>query len=168
MVLGLVQRFDCEDEGRAFYWMDFKGVLECKAMKTLLNELYEDLDAELQKSPDLRVQQLIDLDEDLSESIKGFEGKLSQDQMVAWDAVRVDIEKLRQYARLSKLRLLMSDDEMKARIEGFGNSLPEDDEFHEAAVEIEKEMHKPSGITDVFKALLMWKDSPEEKIAKKD
>jgi len=148
--------------------MEFKDVLECLVMKTLLNELYKDMDGELQKSPDLRVQQLIDLDEDLGESIREFEGMLSQDQIVMWDKVRGNVEKLRKYARLSKLRLLMSDEEMRARIEKFGNSLPEEDEVQEAAVEVEKDMHRPTGITDVFKALLMWKDSPEEKIAKRD
>ena len=36
-----------------------------------------------------------------------------------------------------------------------------------AAIAVEREMHEASGgIRDIFKALLMWKDAPEEKLEK--
>lgn len=138
-------------------------------MKALLNDLYAELETELAKSPDLRVQQLIDLDENLEESVVRFESMLAQDQRVQWDEVRGHIEALRQYAKMAKLRLLMGDEETRGQIEELrGSDDDEGEDYQEAQLEVERDMHRPKGITDVFKALLMYRDNPEEKMKKKD
>lgn len=137
-------------------------------MKALFREIYDEMDAELAKSPDLRVQQLIDLDENIDAGMAKFESGLTQDQRAEWDELRGQIDELRRYAKLSKMRLIAGDTGVKERLREIEMSMMESEEYHEAEVEIERSMHQTKGIGDVFKALLMWKDSPEEKIAQKE
>ena len=39
-------------------------------------------------------------------------------------------------------------------------------DFHEAALEIEKEQHEFLGFMDVVKGLFMWIETPEERVTK--
>ena len=142
-------------------------MLGFRVMKALFREIYDEMDAELSKSPDLRVQQLIDLDENLDAGMAKFESGLTQDQRAEWDELRGMIDELRRYAKLAKMRLIAGDEAVKERLREIELSMENTSEYQEAEVEIERSMHQTKGIGDVFKALLMWKDSPEERLAAK-
>lgn len=135
-------------------------------MKTQIKSIADELRDDLERSPDLRAQQLIDLDETISDRIVNFEQSLTSDQAEDWAALKDKVDALRKYAQLAKMRLLYGDEALPAKLDAMHSSLPCDEV--QAAIEVERDAHKATGITDVFKALMMWKDAPEERIKKSD
>ncbi len=133
-------------------------------MKAKLKSVAEDLRIDLERSPDLRAQQLIDLDETISDRIVQFEQTLEANQSEDWNALRENIDELRRYAQLSKMRLLYGDKELPAKLDAMHSSLACDEA--QAAIEVERDAHRTTGVSDVFKALLMWKDTPEDRMTK--
>ncbi|PQJ29577.1 hypothetical protein [Rubritalea profundi] len=134
-------------------------------MKTKLKSVADELRDDLALCPDLRAQQLIDLDESLSDSIMKFEEKMTVDQGDEWNALKEKIDNLREYAQVAKMRLLFGDDELTAKLDAMHQSIgTESNESNEikAAIDVQRDAHRNKGITDILKALLMWKDSPED------
>ena len=67
-------------------------------MKAKLKSVAEDLRDDLSLCPDLRAQQLIDLDESIAVRIVNFEESLSSDQAFEWENLKERIDELREYA----------------------------------------------------------------------
>ena len=67
-------------------------------MKAKLKSVAEDLRDDLSLCPDLRAQQLIDLDESIAVRIVNFEESLSSDQAFEWENLKEKIDELREYA----------------------------------------------------------------------
>ena len=129
-------------------------------LKSVAAELREDLD----RCPDLRAQELIDLDENLATDLQNFTKTVTAGQLEQWRALQDEVNQLREYTQILKMRLLYGDKELVDKLDAMNSSLPADDESI-AAIEVERDAHKAKGVRDVFKALLMWKDSPEEKLS---
>jgi hypothetical protein len=134
-------------------------------MKALLKSVAEELREDLERCPDLRAQQLIDLDQTIEASIVKFEETLSPDQGDEWSQLSEKIEELRQYSLVAKMRLLYGDKELPQKLDAMHSALGECDEVR-AAIEVGRDAHRPKGISDVFKSLLMWKDSPDDRMTK--
>ncbi|MFC4993819.1 hypothetical protein [Rubritalea tangerina] len=132
-------------------------------MKAKLKSVAEELREDLERCPDLRAQQLIDLDETISDLIVRFEQTMSADQGEDWAELKEKIDELREYAQIAKMRLLYGDEHLPSKLDAMSDSLEECDEV-KAAIEVERDAHRSTGVSDIFKALLMWKDSPEERM----
>lgn len=133
-------------------------------MKAKLKSVAEELRDDLALCPDLRAQQLIDLDESLSESIAKFEEKMAADHGDEWNALKEKIDDLREYAQVAKMRLLFGDDELTSKLDTMHESIGTECDEVKAAIDVERDAHRNRGITDIFKALLMWKDAPEDRM----
>jgi len=131
-------------------------------MKAKLKSVADELREDLSLCPDLRAQQLIDLDESISESVAKFEESIAIDQRDDWNALKEKVDDLREYAQVAKMRLLYGDDDLSAKLEAMHHFIDNDCDEVKAAIDVGRDAHKPKGITDVFKALLMWKDSPKD------
>lgn len=136
-------------------------------MKSKFKEISDQLHEELTLSPDLRVQQLIDLDENLGDAIDSFAQRLNPDQMAAWESLVAQVNQLRDYAKLAKMRLICGDADLSEALNQLHDE-HEEAELRLAEIQVGRDAHQSTGIAGVFKALLMWKDSPEEKVARKD
>lgn len=134
-------------------------------MKAKLKSIAEELREDLQRCPDLRAQELIDLDETISDRIIKFEQTLSAEQGDDWAALKEKIDQLRDYAQVAKMRILYGDEALPNKLEAMSSEMDECAEV-EAAIEVARDAHRSKGVSDVFKALLMWKDSPEDRIQK--
>lgn len=135
-------------------------------MKTRIKSIADELREDLERSPDLRAQQLIDLDETISDRIVKFEQILTADQGEDWAALKEKIDELRKYAQKAKMRLLYGDESLAAKLDAMHESMPCDEA--EAAIEVGRDAHRGTGVSDIFKALLMWKDAPEDRMHKED
>jgi len=133
-------------------------------MKAKLKSIADELREDLSLCPDLRAQQLIDLDETISESIVKFENSMAVDQRDDWNALKEKIDDLREYAQVAKMRLLYGDDDLSSKLDAMHQSINSECDEVKAAIDVGRDAHKSKGVTDVFKALLMWKDSPEERM----
>lgn len=133
-------------------------------MKAKLKSVAEDLRDDLSLCPDLRAQQLIDLDESIAVRIVNFEESLSSDQAFEWENLKEKIDELRECAQVAKMRLLYGDDELSAKLDAMHQSIDPDCDEVKAAIDVQRDAHKSKGISDVFKALLMWKDAPEDRM----
>ena len=131
-------------------------------MKAKLKSVADELREDLARSPDLRAQQLIDLDETISDMIVKFELTMRADQGEEWGALKNKIDELRDFAQKAKMRLLYGDENLPSKLDAMHDALDVGAVDH-AAIEVERDAHRPKGIQDVFKALLMWKDTPEER-----
>ena len=129
-------------------------------LKSVADELRDDLSL----CPDLRAQQLIDLDESIAVKIVNFEEGLSSDQVSEWENLKEQLDELREYAQVAKMRLLYGDDELSAKLDAMHQSIAIDRDEAKAAIDVQRDAHKSKGISDVFKALLMWKDAPEDRM----
>lgn len=138
-------------------------------MKSKFKEISDQLHEELAISPDLRVQQLIDMDEALEDTMITFAKGLSHEQKQQWAEIETRVNELRSYAKLAKMRLLCGDVDLAEALRHLHDEHEEmEEKLREAEIQVERDAHQSTGIAGVFKALLMWKDSPEEKIARKD
>ncbi|MFC5049662.1 hypothetical protein ACFPK9_03380 [Rubritalea spongiae] len=133
-------------------------------MKTQIKSVADELREDLESCPDLRAQQLIDLDEAISELNVKFEQKLDPNQMEDWAVLREKIDELRRFAQLTKMRLLYGDEDLRSKLDTMHPT--EQGDEAKAALEVERDAHRVKGVSDIFKALLMWKDAPEERIKK--
>ncbi|MEO1857278.1 MAG: hypothetical protein ABGY95_07950 [Rubritalea sp.] len=133
-------------------------------MNAKLKSVAEELKNDLALSPDLRAQQLIDLDETIHESMIRFEETMNSDLGDEWRTLKDKIDTLRGYAQVAKMRLLFGDDELRAKLVAMHQDAGVDCDEAKAAIDVERDAHRTKGIADVFKALLMWKDSPEERM----
>ena len=137
-----------------------------KVMKAKLKSVADELREDLAQSPDLRVQQLIDLDESISVSMTKFKETMTVEQADEWSALKEKIDALREYAQVAKMRLLYGDSELSEKLDSMHKSMENERDEMEAALDVQSDAHSKGGILDVFKALLMWKDAPEERMKK--
>ena len=139
-------------------------MLVLSAMIAKLKSVADELRDDLSLCPDLRAQQLIDLDESIAVKIVNFEEGLSSDQVSEWENLKEQLDELREYAQVAKMRLLYGDDELSAKLDAMHQSIAIDCDEAKAAIDVQRDAHKSKGISDVFKALLMWKDAPEDRM----
>lgn len=139
-------------------------VLACIVMKKKLKSIADELREDLARCPDVRAQELIDLDENLATHLQSFTKIVTSGQLAQWRELLREVDQLRDYAQVLKMRLLYGDAELVSKLEVMHSSIEEEEEML-AAIEVERDAHTPKGVTDVLKALLMWKDSPEDKIS---
>lgn len=139
----------------------YKIMLEIFFMKEKLKSIAQELREDLQRQPDLRAQQLIDLDETIAESMTRFEQNIREDQMADWSILRDQISVIREYAQVAKMRLLCGDSDLVDTLDAMHDELNSE---QEVAIQMGRETHQSGGgVTEVLKALLMWKDSPKER-----
>lgn len=133
-------------------------------MKEKLKSVADELREDLERCPDVRAQELIDLDESLAVDLENYTKVVPCSQIEEWRRLRGEIDQLREFAQVLKMRLLFGDKELVTKLETLHTELSDEMEAR-AAIEVEREAHEAKGIRDVFKALLMWKDSPAEKLS---
>jgi hypothetical protein len=138
-------------------------------------EICQEIEEHLNDSMESNAQKLIKRDHILQSELDLFEQSLQPSQKQHWDLIRDQIDNMRRYAKLGKIRLMDSDENVskllvdyqiqfeadyKSKLEG--SSVGEDE--NQAALQIHREMHEPSGVLGIFKSLFMWKDTPVERI----
>lgn len=138
-------------------------VLAFIAMKEKLKSVADELREDLDRCPDVRAQELIDLDEDLATHIQKFTKTVTAGQIESWRELLAEINELREYAQVLKMRLLYGDADLVNKLDAMHSTMHDDEEDTLAAVEVGRDAHKAKGVTDILKALLMWKDSPEDR-----
>ena len=133
-------------------------------MKGKLKSIAAEIREDLERCPDVRAQELIDLDENLAANLERFTEVVTNNQLEQWLALRDEVDRLRSYTQVLKMRLLYGNKELVAKLEHLHDSMQSDGEMA-ASIEVGRDAHKPKGVQDVFKALLMWKDSPDDKLS---
>ena len=131
-------------------------------MKEKLKSVAVELREDLERCPDMRAQQLIELDEDLAGNLEKFTKSVTAGQLHQWRELREQVDELREYTQVLKMRLLFGDKKLQEKLDALHSEIESSDEAL-AAIEVERDAHRPKGVGDVFKALLMWKDSPGDK-----
>jgi len=135
-------------------------------MKNKFVSACERLSSDLASGSKMDVKDVLELDQRLDDAMLVFEGTLTASQTGLWNEISAAVEAVRAQARLSVLGD-ESPEELKGMIVNMKERVSESEDYDEAMVQIEREMHQHSGkISDIFKSLLMWKDSPDERIVK--
>ena len=130
-------------------------------MKTTLQHTPSELHESRGHTPEFKVQQLIYLEETISSSITQFEQSVTPSQVDNWESLKSQVNHLRRMAQQSKLRVLQEGENLPAGADEMRDLINALDE-KTAAIEVGRNEHKARGISDVFKALFMWRESPEE------
>jgi len=129
----------------------------------------------------MKLEYLMVLDQDLQRSLDEFHDTLSEEQTEAWEKIMITFDVVRAEARKAQLnnrnRLEISNKinafcglaphpVNKAHTKTTQNKRPMKG-LEEVMVDMGREMHSHSGkLSDILKSLLMWKESPDERIAK--
>ncbi len=126
--------------------------------------LCRELEAQLGDSMENNAQRMLERDEVLQSEMEAFQQSLSPTQVQHWQVIRQQVDALRQYSKLAKLRLMDGDENVKVLIDRVKNDVETSEDHTKAMLDIEREMHDGSSLGGVIKALFMWKTAPEEKI----
>jgi len=126
--------------------------------------LYQEIESHLNESNEQNVAKLLERDALLETEMNAFEASLGSTQVAHWNEIRRQVDELRKYAKLAKLRLLDGDEDLKSMVGRLRSSTKDPSDHDKAAIEIEREMHEYKGVKEVLQALFMWKPSPEEKL----
>jgi hypothetical protein len=133
--------------------MKEKYIKVCREIEDLLNDSMES-----------SAQKLVERDRLLQIELDTFEESLLPSQMQHWDIIREQVDNIRMYAKLGKMRLMDGDKVVSNLFSNYQSKLEKLDCYDEAALEIHREMHEPSSISGIFKSLFMWKETPEERL----
>ncbi|WP_018969161.1 hypothetical protein [Rubritalea marina] len=125
-------------------------------MKTKIKSVADELREDLDRCPDMRAQELIDLNESIVAQLDRFEGELADGQLEAWQKLRDSVAKMCDYAQKSKMRLLFGDHEVIEKLDVLHEKI--DTEEMEDMVGQGRTAHELHGVSDVLKSLMMWKD----------
>lgn len=123
-----------------------------------------ELKASLSDNMENNAEEMLLRDAKLVAELDAFEAGLTAEQQQHWSALRRRVDRMRRDSKLIKMRLLGGDAEVLNRIGRVEQGLEGNDDYNEAMVQIEREMHQPSGISGIFKSLFMWKPKPEDKV----
>jgi hypothetical protein len=126
----------------------------------------KEIEAHLNDDMESNAKKLLERDQLLQSELDLFEKSLTDEQVSHYSVIRHQIDNMRMYAKLGKIRLMEGDENVSKLINDYQNELQGTDIFDEAAIEITRDMHKPSDMVGIFKSLFMWKDTPEERIQK--
>lgn len=144
-------------------------------MKNELLSLCEDLESNFDQRLASYDERLGRLEKEMSERVAQLAKKYPEDQDVS-ELVQLGIG-LRRTRRLlhAKLEAIKSDsgdlfaeldEELKQRIPGIRKSIEDSDTYEQAVLEIQRESHTGSkSLGDFFRSLLLWRETPEERIA---
>jgi hypothetical protein len=138
-------------------------------MKTNMKEknikICREMEAHLNDTMESNAQRLLERDMILQEELNAFEETLLPTQKQNWTVIRDQVDNMRMYAKLGKMRLMDNDENIHKLFAEYQTKLENlDGEEEEAALNIHREMHEPSGIVGIFKSLFMWKDTPTERV----
>ena len=133
--------------------------------------LCREIEAHLNDTMESNAKKLLDRDQVIQNEMDLFENTLSSDQLQHWHIIREQVDNMRRYAKLGKIRLMDGDENVSKLLSEYQTKLEDPgtdiDIYDQAAIEITREMHEPSGIAGIFKSLFMWKDTPEERVQEK-
>ena len=133
--------------------MKEKYIKVCTEIEDLLNDSMES-----------SAQKLVERDRLLQIELDEFEESLLPNQKQHWEVIREQVDNMRLYAKLGKMRLMDGDEAVSNLFSNYHSKLEKLDSYDEAALEIHREMHEPSSISGIFKSLFMWKETPEERL----
>ena len=133
-------------------------------MKEETKNICEELRTTLSNTMEGNAEELLQRDAELVAEMNAFEQALTAEQRQHWNALRGRIDRVRRDSKLIKMRLLGSDEEVLQKVGQVEQGIEGSDDYNEAMVQIEREMHQPSGISGIFKSLFMWKPNPEDRV----
>ncbi len=129
--------------------------------------LYQEIESHLNEGKEQNATKLLERDALLETEMNAFQTSLNTSQIAHWNEIRRQVDELRRFSKLAKLRLIDGDDDLKSMVGRLRNSTESTTDHDKAAIEIEREMHEYQGVKEVLQALFMWKPSPEEKLQEK-
>jgi hypothetical protein len=132
-------------------------------MKEKNIKICREIEAHLNDNMESNAQKLLERDQILQTELDAFEESLLPTQKQHWTVIRDQVDNMRMYAKLGKMRLMDNDENIYKLFAEYQSDL-ENVEEDQAALNIHREMHEPSGIVGIFKSLFMWKDTPIERI----
>ncbi|MBK1831203.1 hypothetical protein JIN77_10725 [Verrucomicrobiaceae bacterium R5-34] len=146
-------------------------------MKEDLIHLCEDLENNFDQKLVNYDERLERLEKEISDRIENLSGKYpNDDDVVELSQLTIGLRRTRRLLR-GKLEAIRhdSDDlvnelnsELKERMPGIRKSIEDSDTYEQAVLEIQRESHTGSKkLGDFFRGLLMWRETPEEHLAKK-
>jgi hypothetical protein len=132
-------------------------------MKEKNIKICREIEAHLNDNMESNAQKLLERDQILQTELDAFEESLLPTQKQHWTVIRDQVDNMRMYAKLGKMRLMDNDENIYKLFAEYQSDL-ENVEEDQAALNIHREMHEPSGIVGIFKSLFMWKDTPTERV----
>lgn len=147
-------------------------------MKDDLIHLCEDLENNFDHKLVNYDERLERLEKEMSERINTLNGKYPDDLDVAELAqLTIGLRRTRRLLR-GKLEAIRQDSdelvnelnlELKERMPGIRKSVEDSETYEQAVLEIQRESHSGSKkLGDFFRGLLMWRETPEERLADKN
>jgi hypothetical protein len=133
-------------------------------MKEKNIKICREIEAHLNDNMESNAQKLLERDQILQTELDAFEESLLPTQKQHWTVIRDQVDNMRMYAKLGKMRLMDNDENIYKLFAEYQSDLENLEEEDQAALNIHREMHEPSGIVGIFKSLFMWKDTPIERI----
>ena len=135
-------------------------------MKANVVQLCRDLESDLEESVAHAMEKVMSKDGTLCDHMDEFEAKIEDDALYEeFQTLRDEINALRRYARLARLKLEGNcTEEAQSKLSEIGDRIEQSDDYKKAVLEIEEEMHEAGGVSDVLKSLLMWKPSPKDRM----
>lgn len=133
-------------------------------MKEKNIEICKKIEAHLNDNMESNAQKLLERDQILQEELNKFEESLLPTQKQHWTLIREQVDNMRMYAKLGKMRLMDGDENVSKLLAEYQSEFNGSKLHQEKALQIHREQHQPSGIVGIFKSLFMWKDTPEERI----
>ncbi len=133
-------------------------------MKEKYISICSEIEDHLIDSMESSAQKLIERDQILQKELEAFEKSLLPSQIQHWNIIREQVDNMRMYAKLGKMRLMDGDEAVTNLFTNYRKKLTDLDCYEQAAIQIHREMHEPSTISGIFKSLFMWKETPEERV----
>lgn len=133
-------------------------------MKEKNIKICKEIEADLNDNMESNAQKLLERDKLLQTELDAFEETLLPTQKQHWSIIRDQVDNMRMYAKLGKIRLMDGDENVSKLLASYQDSLEDSGTHQDLAVKIHQEQHEPSGAFGIFKSLFMWKDTPEERI----
>lgn len=143
-------------------------------MKQELLEVCDDLEHHIDEKMDNLVDRLSRVEEAMDERIQTLDSRYSDDDDIAeLKQLNIGLRRTRRLLRgkLSALRGSHDDlmtelaPEIKDRVPAIKQTIERSESYEQASVKIQKEAHSASdSFKDFFKAILMWRETPEERL----
>ena len=144
-------------------------------MKSELMNLCNELESHFDQSLCNYDERLARLEKEMSERIEKLDAKYPNDADVSeLTQLSIGLRRTRRllHAKLEAIRsdsddlLNQLDTEVKERMPKIRQSIEDSATYEQAVLEIQRESHSGTqGLKDFFQGLLMWRETPEERIA---
>lgn len=146
-------------------------------MKNELIELCNELESNFDEKLELYEDRLKRIDAEIGERLDHLKNKLAGDQDVAeLEQLLIGLKRTHRLMQ-GKLSVIQNNnhelldtlgEEIKKRLPEMRQKIEDSETYEQASIEIQKEAHSASdSFKDFFKAIMMWRDTPEEKIREK-